>query len=309
MPFTAFDTLGLRAMIAGLSHKGLRVYVLLATYADRTGICWPGVAELATKSGLRAESVMEALEELERAGLMVYARRNEKDPVTRKQLVNVYEVRGSLIKAESAFEHENPPEMPKADSAFEHESQTTNEITNDNNQFHPNHLQAPPPSTNETRPEKQKQGRTATTMRNAGEKGEKQGQGQQRKSSAAGTAPQNSKASLPPLPPLPREFDADAALPDESDEGVARWMIDQAMTRYDGGEVRATLSIANARRYIARFGRLKCRAAVTLARRDAATKSLIGRADYLLRTSVSEEAQDLQKEIDRIDQDDAVSGD
>jgi len=298
MPFTAFDTLGLRAMIAPMSHKALRVYVLLATYADRTGICWPGVAELATKSGLRAESVMEALEELERAGLMVYARRNEKDPVTRKQLVNVYEVRGSLIKAESVFEHENHPEMPKADSAFEHESQTTNEITNDNNQFHQNHLQAPPPSTNETRLEEQKQGRTASTMRNAGEKGK--GQGQQRKNSAAGTAAQNSKATLPPLPPLPRGFDADAALPDESDEGAARWMIDQAMTRQDGGEFRATLSMANARRYIARFGRLKCRAAVTLARRDAATKSLIGRADYLLRTSVSEEAQALQKEIDRL---------
>lgn len=69
------------------------------------------------------------------------------------------------------------------------------------------------------------------------------------------------------------------------------------MTRLDGGEYRATLSMANARRYIARFGRLKCRAAVSMARRDPATKSLIGRADYLLRTSVAEEAQALQDEL------------
>jgi hypothetical protein len=296
MPFTAFDTLALRAMIAGMSHKALRVYVLLATYADRTGICWPGIAELASKSGLRTESVLEALEELERAGLMAYARRNEKDPVTRKQLVNVYEIRGCLIKADSV-----------SDSAFEHETQTTNEITNDNNQFHKNHLQAPPPL---TKPRREGERSQASTMRNAEEKGEGQGQGQQqRKDSPAGTAPQNSKATPPPLPPLPRGFDADAELLDQDDEGAARWMVDQAMTRRDGGEYRATLSMANARRYIVRFGRLKCRAAVTMARRDKETKSLIGRADYLLRTSVSEEAQALQNEIDRMNQDSAANGD
>lgn len=301
MAYTAFDTMALRAQIARMSHKALRIYVLLATYADRTGICWPGIAELATKSGLRVESVMDALEELEKAGLMVYARRNERDPVTKKQLVNVYEIRGCLLKADSV-----------SDSAFEHEIQTTNEITNDNNQFHQNHLQAPPPLTNEPRLEKQKQGRKPSTMRNADEKGEGQGQGQgqqPRKDSAAGTAPQNSKADLPPLPPLPRGFDAAAALPDEDDEVAARWLVDQAMIRRDGGEYRATLSMANARRYIARFGRLKCRAAVQLSRRDAATKNIIGRADYLLRTSVADEAQALADEAARMNQDSAAIGD
>lgn len=296
MPYTAFDTLALRAQIAGMSHKALRVYVLLATYADRTGICWPGIAELATKSGLRVESVMDALEELEKAGLMVYARRNERDPVTRKQLVNVYEIRGCLLKADSV-----------SDSAFEHETQTTNEITNTNNQYHKNHLQAPPPLTNEPRREEEKQGPTASTMRNGDEQGREKGEG--RKNSGAKTAPQNSKATPPPLPPLPRGFDADAALPDDDDEAAARWMVDQAMTRRDGGEYRAMLSVANARRYIVRFGRLKCRAAVSLARRDKETKSLIGRADYLLRTSVSEEAQALENETARLLQDNAAIGD
>lgn len=293
MPYTAFDTLELRALIGTMSHKALRVYVLLSTYADRSGICWPGIAELATKSGLRAESVMDAMEELERAGLMVYVRRNERDPVTKKQMVNVYEIRGCLVKADSV-----------SDSAFEHETQTTNEITNDNNQFHINHLQAPPPSTNEPRRETKKQRAKASTMRKGDEQGKEQ---KQRKDNAVGTAPQNSKA-LPPLPPLPAKFDANAALADD-DELAARWLVEQAMTRFDGGEYRAALSLANARRYIARFGRLKCKAAVAMARRDPATKSLIGRADYLLRTSVSEEAQSLQNEIDRMNQDNAHSGD
>ena len=134
------------------------------------------------------------------------------------------------------------------------------------------------------------------------------------KGSSANTAPQaqrrkTAKPPLPPLPPLPRGFDADAEMVDQDDEVAARWMVDQAMTRSDGGEYRATLSIANARRYIVRFGRLKCRAAVTMARRDPDTKKLIGRADYLLRTSVSEEAQALQNEIDRMNQDSAANGD
>jgi hypothetical protein len=275
--------LALRALIGTMSHKALRVYVLLATYADRTGICWPGIAELSTRSGLRAESVMDAMEELERAGLLVYVRRNERDPVTKKQMVNVYEIRGCLLKADSV-----------SDSAFEHETQTTNEITNDNNQFHKNHLQAPPPSTNEPRRETERARTKASTMRSDDTSGE--GQGQKRKNSAAGTAPQNSKA-LPPRPPPPRGFDANAALVDQDDEVAARWLVEQAMTRLDGGEYRAALSMANARRYIARFGRLKCKAAINMARRDPATKTLIGRADYLLRTSVADEAQALQDEL------------
>jgi hypothetical protein len=194
-------------------------------------------------------------------------------------MVNVYEIRGCLLKADSV-----------SDSAFKHETQTTNEITNDNNQFHRNHLQSPPPSTNEPRRETKKQRAKASTMRSGDEQGKGQGQ-----NSAAGTAPQNS--TLPPLPPLPAKFDANAAMVDQDDELAARWMCDQAMTRHDGGEYKAALSMANARRYIARFGRLKCKAAVSMARRDPDTKRLIGRADYLLRTSVAEEAQALADEL------------
>jgi hypothetical protein len=305
MPFTAFDTLALRAQIAGMSHKALRLYVLLSTYADREGICWPGIAELASKSGLRVESVMDAMQELESAGMMVYKRRNERDSVTGQMMPNVYEIRGCLIRADSGFDSSSKHEpIPP----FELKSQTTNEITNSNNQLPSNQFHKPPPPTN-NEPRREDGKAKASTMRNAEEQGEGQGQGQPRKNSAAGTAPQNSKATPPPLPPLPRGFDADAEMVDQDDEVAARWMVSEAMTRQNGGEYRATLSMANARRYIARFGRVRCRAAITMARRDPDTKKLIGRADYLLRTSVSEEAQALQNEIDWMNQDNANSGD
>lgn len=284
--FTAFDTAALRAQIGAMSHKALRIYVLLATYADRTGICWPGIAELATKSGLRVESVMDALEELERDGLMVYARRNERDPVTRKQLVNVYVIHGCLLKADSV-----------SDSAFKHETQTTNEITNDNNQFHKNHLHAPPPLTKPRR-EAEKQAASGGDYENEGQKPTEKPKAKG-KNSAAKTAPQNSKALLPPLPPLPRGFKADEPM-EQDQEAAARWLVDQAMTRRDGGDYQAALSLANARRYIVRYGAWKCKAAVSLARRDPATRSLIGRTDYLLRTSVAAEAEQLQEEMTRL---------
>jgi hypothetical protein len=218
---------------------------------------------------------------------------------------NVYEIRGCLIRADSGFDSSSKHEpIPP----FELKSQTTNEITNDNNQYHQNQFHKPPPPTN-NEPRREDGKAKASTMRNAEEQGEGQGQEQPRKNSAAGTAPRNSKAHLPPLPPLPRGFDADAEIADQDDEAAARWMVAQAMTRSNGGEYQAILSMANARRYIVRFGRLKCRAAITMAKRDPDTKKIIGRADYLLRTSISEEAQSLQNEIDRMNQDNAHSGD
>ncbi len=303
MPFTAFDTLALRAMIAPMSHKALRLFVLLSTYADRKGVCWPQVKELAEMSGLHVETVQAGLEELDGMGLMVYLRRNERDPLTGRMQKNVYEVMGPLLKADSdssdVSKHE-PIRMP------EFKTETTNEITNDNNQLQINQFHKPSSSTKKQRSDEQKQGPDASTMRNADEKGK--GQGQPRKGSAAGTAPQNSKA-LPPLPPLPRGFKADEALTDEDDEVAARWLVEQAMIRRDGGEYRATLSMANARRYIARYGRLKCHAAVKLSRRDPTTKNIIGHADYLLRTSVAEEAQALADETALTNQDNAAIGD
>lgn len=285
--FTAFNTLALRSQIGAMSHKALRIYVLLSTYADRSGVCWPGIKELSDMSCLHPESVMSALDELEQMGLMVYLRRNERDPVTKRQLVNVYEIRGCLLKADS-----------EADSESKHEIKTTNEITNDNNQFHKNHLQAPPPLTKPRR-EAEKQAASGGDYENEGQKPAEKPKTKD-KNSGAKTAPQNSKANLPPLPPLPRGFKADEPMADQDQEVAARWLVDQAMTRRDGGDYQAALSLANARRYIVRYGAWKCKAAISLARRDPATRSLIGRADYLLRTSVAAEAEQLKNEMTRL---------
>jgi hypothetical protein len=296
--FTAFYTQDLRETIGTLSHKALRVYVLLATYADKRGVCWPGVKELSERANMRVESVMDGLQELEQLALICYARRNERDPITGKIVPNVYIVSGSLVRsADSGFDvsskHEPIP-------PFELKTETTNEITNDNNQFHKNHLQAPPPSTNEKRLKEQKQGQPVDYETQEPTVKKKTKAKAKEKNSETETAPQNSKSPTPPYPPLPRGFDPDAELLDPDNEQAARWLCAEAVTRLDGGQFRASLSLANARRYVARFDRWRIKAALSLARRDPATKSIIGRMDYLLRTSVATEAEELQNEMDRL---------
>lgn len=302
--FTAFYTQDLRQTIGTLSHKALRVYVLLSTYADKRGVCWPGVKELSERANMRVESVMDGLQELEQLALICYARRNERDAITGKIQPNVYIVSGSLVRsADSGFDvsskHEPIP-------PFELKSDTTNEITNDNKQESKNHLQSPPPLTKKPRREAETPQGPGADYPNQHEDAEKPAEKpkanrkkQPRQDSAAGTASQN-KNPLPPLPPLPRGFDADAELLDQDAEQAARRLCSEAMTRLDGGEFRAALSMANARRYIARFDRWRVRAAFQLARRDPATRNLIGRMDYLLRTSVAAEAQELQDEMNRL---------
>lgn len=296
--FTAFYTQELRAIIAQLSHKALRMYVLIATYADKRGVCWPGLKELAERANMRIESVMDGLRELEELALICYARRNERDPLTGQMKSNVYIVSGCLVRsADSGFD---PSSELEPIPPFELKTNTTNEITNDNNQSHQNHLQAPPPLTNEKRLEEQQQGSVPPVDYETPKRKKKtKAKSNDQDNSEAKTAPQN-KNPLPPLPPLPRGFDADAELLDPDAEQAARRLCSEAMTRLDGGEFRAALSMANARRYIVRFDRWRVRAAFQLARRDPATRNLIGRMDYLLRTSVAAEAQELQDEMNRL---------
>lgn len=303
--FTAFYTKDLRATIGSLSHKALRIYVLLATYADPDGMCYPQIKELAETANMRVESVIDGLRELEELALVGYLRRNEKDSITGKALPNVYLVSGCLMRrTDSAFasssKHEPiPPLVLKSES--------TNVVTNDSNQESKNQLHAPPPSTKKPRLEKQKQAGSAPDYATEGQKP----RAKAKDNSPAGTAPQNSKALSPvPQPPsLPEGFNADVEMLDPDNEQAARWLCSEAMTRRDGGEYRAALSMANARRYIARYDRWRIRAALNLSRRDPATKSVIGRMDYLLRTSVEDEAQAVKDEMSRLYGDDAQAGD
>lgn len=140
-------------------------------------------------------------------------------------------------------------------------------------------------------------GNPLTTRHHSARQREKQ----KARTTASQTQPRKTaKAQPPPYPPLPRGFDPDAELLDPDNEQAARWLCAEAVTRLDGGQFRASLSLANARRYVARFDRWRIKAALSLARRDPATKNIIGRMDYLLRTSVATEAQELQDEMNRL---------
>jgi hypothetical protein len=306
--FTAFYTQDLRQTIGSLSHKALRMYVLLATYADRGGKCWPGLEELMECSRMGSDSVIDGLRELEELGLITYARRNQRDPITGKMMRNVYIVSGCLMRATDSSnaplsEHEPIPD-------FVLKTGTTNEVTNTNNQESKNQRQAPPPLTSKKRLEEQKQAGGGADYATQGQKTKTRAKAKLDNESAAGTAPQNSKAPLPPYPPLPDGFDADVEMLDPDNEGAARWLCAEAKTvTADGGHYTAALSMANARRYIARFDRWRIRAALTLARRDPATRSIVGRMDYLLRTSVADEAQAVRDEMSRLYGDDAQAGD
>lgn len=68
----------------------LRMFVLLSTYCDDRGVCYPGVRELSERSGYSVEDVIAALECLEAAGLLVYLRRDEHERLTHRQLPNIY---------------------------------------------------------------------------------------------------------------------------------------------------------------------------------------------------------------------------
>ena len=200
--FTAFYTQELRAIIAQLSHKALRMYVLIATYADKRGVCWPGLKELAERANMRIESVMDGLRELEELALICYARRNERDPLTGQMKSNVYIVSGCLVRsADSGFD---PSSELEPIPPFELKTNTTNEITNDNNQSHQNHLQAPPPLTNEKRLEEQQQGSVPPVDYETPKRKKKtKAKSNDQDNSEAKTAPQNKNPPPPPTPPPP----------------------------------------------------------------------------------------------------------
>lgn len=305
--FTAFYSQELRALIPQLSHKAFRMYILIATYADRGGMCYPGLEELMESSAMGADSVIAGLRELEELALISYARRNERDPITGRMMRNVYIVSGCLMRGADSWNDSSSEHEPIPDFVLKRRS--TNEVTNTTNQESKNQRQTPPPLTSKKRLEDEKQGGAGADYATEGQKPKTRAKAKRTETSPAGTAPQNSKAPLPPYPPLPDGFDADAEMLDPDSEQAARRLCAEAVTRLDGGEYTAALSLANARRYIARFDRWRVRAAFTLARRDPATKSIVGRMDYLLRTSVAAEAQSLQDEITRQYGDDSQAGD
>lgn len=103
-PYTALYTAPLRLALRHLDEKLLRLFVALSTYADERGVCFPGVRELAGVTGYSVELVIELLYQLEQRNMLVYLRKNERDPVTKRQMANVYMITSTLYVSRDPVE-------------------------------------------------------------------------------------------------------------------------------------------------------------------------------------------------------------
>lgn len=59
--------------VLGVSHK--IVLVALADHADNDGVCWPGMAWVSEKTGVKKRTLIKVIHELEREGLITVERR------------------------------------------------------------------------------------------------------------------------------------------------------------------------------------------------------------------------------------------
>ena len=89
-PYTAFYTENLRLIASELPEASLRLWLIITSYGDDAGVCYPGVRELSSMSKMRVQDVLDALADLEVRCLIVYLRRNERDPLTGRIQPNVY---------------------------------------------------------------------------------------------------------------------------------------------------------------------------------------------------------------------------
>lgn len=101
-PYTGFYSEELREAITFMPPPALRLFILLSTYANSDGVCFPGVRELSARMTMSVEDVICWLEWLEQHQLMGYARRDEHDPITHRQLPNAYALNPALYVARSA---------------------------------------------------------------------------------------------------------------------------------------------------------------------------------------------------------------
>lgn len=82
------------ANLSGCQYKSLRY---LVNRADGRGICYPAVETIARATGYNMRHTSRALELLYSVDLIRYVRKDEIDPVTRRQLPNAYQVNPDYI--------------------------------------------------------------------------------------------------------------------------------------------------------------------------------------------------------------------
>ncbi len=256
-PFIAFDTFALRELINRLTDNELRIYTLLCTYADgKTSKLWPGIEELAERSGLSAPTVHRTLDRLAVKGLMTFIRRDAKDPDTGRAIHNVYQICGPFLPADSI----------KSDFTSKHEIRTTTIINNNQEkQSVKNNQEPPPPTTNPLRgPQMESAESTAVpydavptelsndkdegqrhhqTNQNAAQPLQKQGREQSTSPSSAAPSPRDLTAYQQPLSNVEHErLAATIAAEGQTTDPVAR----EAVATYGAAAAAAALELMRA---------------------------------------------------------------
>lgn len=102
--FTALYSGALRDFLTAVDDKTLRTFLGLAAHADARGVCFPGVRELAMICAIPIASVLEGLFALNELGVIAYMRRDQHDPITRRQLPNVYALNPGLLRVSEPLE-------------------------------------------------------------------------------------------------------------------------------------------------------------------------------------------------------------
>lgn len=90
-------------ILSGCRYKVLRA---LCNRADSRGLCFPGTPYLAAATGYTERSVARSLAALNDLDVIRYARRDEHDPLTRRQLPNVMQINPDYISLDPKFELE-----------------------------------------------------------------------------------------------------------------------------------------------------------------------------------------------------------
>lgn len=102
--YTALYSARLRDFLQAVDDKTLRTFLGLAAHADARGVCFPGVRELAQICAIPIASVLEGLFTLNELGMVTYLRRDQHDPITRRQLPNVYALNPGLLRISEPLE-------------------------------------------------------------------------------------------------------------------------------------------------------------------------------------------------------------
>lgn len=264
----------IRERLRTISDDALRIWMLLGTFIDSQGRCYPGVKALAILTGYRAERVQAALDELESCGWLRYLRKGQRDPMTGHYVANIYElhhqlvhVRGPLAEAlsdsASLTQSRNPPIPRLAETPEHNQHQIQNHSTSTSDPESVNHHQqtnaslkngdgatdgsALPPipplapiaplAADETQPADQN-GTAGQTRRS-------------RQPAPNGATP------LSPLPPSPaREAESLAPYANPLDDAEAEALVDLVHTTV------GSMTVPNARRLVVRYGQKNVRAAL-----------------------------------------------